>query len=219
MTRAEAVSATERLVAVRRQVAGLHVLTDARDGRDALGVVEAAAAHAAVVQVRLKGCSDRVLYETAARVAQICRDRGTTCIVDDRVDIALAVGADGTHLGAEDLPVEAVRAVAGPDHLLGGTARSAAAARELVAAGADYVGVGPTYPTRTKSGLPDALGPTGVAAVVAAVDVPVVAIGGITADRVPELVAAGVEAVAVVTAVSDAPDPGAAARRLAEMMR
>ncbi|WP_246063803.1 thiamine phosphate synthase [Blastococcus colisei] len=205
----------DRAVEVRRRIGGLHVLTDARQGRDALGVVSAAvAAGARIVQVRVKFCPDRALYDFAARVAEVCARRGATCIVDDRVDIALAVGAAGTHLGAGDLPVAAARSIAGPNHLLGGTARTAATAAELVAAGADYLGVGPAFATATKTGLPDPLGVDGIAAVAAAVAVPVIAIGGITADRIPAVLAAGASGVAVVSAVSDAPDPGTVTRAL-----
>lgn len=196
---------------MRPQVHGLHVLTDARGGPAALAAVEAAVdAGAPVVQVRLKGCTDRVLHDFAAAVVEICAGTGATCLVDDRVDIALAVGADGTHLGADDLPVAAARRVAGPAHLIGGTARDPQRARQLVAEGADYLGVGPAYPTRTKTGLPTALGPAGVAAVARAVEVPVIAIGGITADRIPDLLRAGAAGVAVVDAVSGAADPAAA---------
>jgi thiamine-phosphate pyrophosphorylase len=196
---------------MRPDVRGLHVLTDARGGPAALAAVTAAVgAGAPVVQVRLKGCTDRVFHDFAAAVVAICASAGATCLVNDRVDVALAVGADGTHLGADDLPVHAARRVAGPGHLIGGPARDPQRARQLVAEGADYLGVGPAYPTRTKTGLPAALGPAGVAAVARAVDVPVVAIGGITADRVPELRRAGVAGVAVVDAVSGAADPAAA---------
>ena len=206
---------TGRAVETRRRISGLHVLTDARKGRDVLGVVAAAVATGApVVQVRVKGCGDRVLYDFAQRVVEICAPYGATCIVDDRVDIALAVGAAGTHLGAGDLPLAMARSVAGPDHLLGGTARTATSAVELVEAGADYLGVGPAYPTTTKAGLPPALGPAGIAAVASAVDVPVIAIGGITLAQISQLLAAGALGVAVVGAVSDAPDPTAATRRL-----
>jgi thiamine-phosphate pyrophosphorylase len=196
---------------MRPHVHGLHVLTDARGGPAALAAVEAAVdAGAPAVQVRLKGCTDLVLYDFAAAVVEICASAGATCLVNDRVDIALAVGADGTHLGADDLPVAVARRVAGPAHLIGGTAREPQRARQLVAEGADYLGVGPAYPTRTKTGLPTALGPAGVAAVARAVEVPVIAIGGITADRVPDLLRAGAAGVAVVDAVSGAADPAAA---------
>lgn len=199
----------------------LHVLTDARGGPAALDAVRAAvAAGAPVVQVRQKGCTDRALYEFAARVAEICAAAGATCIVNDRVDVALAVGAAGTHLGADDLPVAAARRVAGPGHLIGGTARNPQQAKELVAAGADYLGVGPAYRTTTKTGLPDPMGPAGIAAVAQAVDVPVIAISGVTAERIGELLAAGAWGVAVVEAVSGAADPAAATRRLlAELAR
>jgi thiamine-phosphate pyrophosphorylase len=204
---------------VRNRLGGLHVLTDARGGQATLDAVSAAVvAGAPVVQVRAKNCTDRALHDFAVRVMDICGPAGTTVLVNDRVDVALAVGAAGTHLGADDLPIEAVRRVAGPDHLVGGTARDAERARRLVAAGADYLGVGPAYPTTTKSGLPDPLGSTGIQAVAEAVDVPVIAIGGVTAERVGDLLAAGAAGVAVVGAVSGAADPGAATRRLLEAL-
>ena len=196
-------------------VGRLHVLTDTRDGRDALPVVAAAlSAGAPVVQVRSKGGTDRELFDLAERVARMCDDAGALCLVDDRVDVALAVGAGGTHLGAHDLPLAAARRVAGPDHVLGGTAREPVLARELVAAGASYLGVGPAFSTSTKAGLPVPLGPAGLGAVAAAVDVPVIAIGGITAEQVPALLAAGAHGIAVVAAISDAADPAAATRAL-----
>jgi thiamine-phosphate pyrophosphorylase len=193
----------------------LHVLTDAALGRAALAVVAAAvAAGAPVVQVRGKDSPDRVLYDFAARTVELCRAGQTRCIINDRVDVALAAGADGTHLGAEDLPVAVVRRLAGPAHLIGGTARDPATAAALIAAGADYLGVGPAYATATKSGLPDPIGPAGIGAVARAVRVPVIGIGGVTADRVPALLAAGAYGVAVVAAVSGAADPGTATREL-----
>jgi thiamine-phosphate pyrophosphorylase len=193
----------------------LHVLTDARDGRDALGVAEAAlAAGAPVMQLRVKGVTDRDLYDLGRRLMALCDQYAATCIVNDRVDVAVAIGAHGTHLGATDLPIEAVRRVGGPNHIVGGTAREPVLARRLVEEGADYLGVGPTYATSTKDGLPDPIGPTTIGAVARAVDVPVIAIGGITVERVPEIMAAGAHGVAVVGAVSDASDPGAATKRL-----
>jgi len=196
-------------------VGRLHVITDARDGRDAIGIARAAAAAGApVVQVRAKGLTDRALFDLARRVVETCAPHSCACVINDRPDIALAVGAAGTHVGADDLPVDAVRRVGGPHHLVGGTAREARRASDLAAAGADYLGVGPAYITSTKSGLPDPLGPAGVAAVARAVAVPVIAIGGVTVERIPELIAMGAHGVAVVSAVSAAADPGAATRTL-----
>lgn len=193
----------------------LHVLTDARDGRDAMGVAaRAIEAGAPVMQLRVKGCTDRELYDLGTRLMAICTRYGTTCIVNDRVDIALAIGAHGTHLGADDLSVTAVRRVAGPGHLIGGTSREPGHAATLVAEGADYLGVGPAYPTSTKDGLPAPLGPERIGAVARAVPVPVIAIGGVTADRIPQLIEAGAYGVAVVGAVSDATDQARATRVL-----
>lgn len=193
----------------------LHVLTDCRAGRDPLPVVMAAlSVGAPVVQVRAKDLSDRGLYALALRVRELCDAAGATCVVNNRPDVAVAVGAAGTHLGATDLPVGAARRVVGPHHLLGGTAREPVTAQVLVEAGASYLGVGPAFPTGTKDGLPDALGAVGVRAVAAAVSVPVIAIGGVTTARVPELLAAGAWGVAVVSAVSAAADPAAATRAL-----
>jgi thiamine-phosphate pyrophosphorylase len=193
----------------------LHVLTDARAGRDALGVAaRAVEAGAPVVQLRVKGSTDRELYDLGTRLMAICTPSGAACIVNDRVDIALAIGAHGTHLGAGDLPVAAARRVAGPAHLIGGTAREPGHAARLVAEGADYLGVGPAYRTSTKDGLPAPLGPGGIGAVARAVAAPVIAIGGITTERVAGLLAAGAYGIAVVGAVSDAADPGPATKSL-----
>jgi thiamine-phosphate pyrophosphorylase len=193
----------------------LHVLTDARAGRDALQIAaEALRAGAPVVQLRIKGVPDRHLYELGLRLVAACHAHGALCLVNDRVDIALAIGADGTHLGADDLPVAAARRIAGPEHIIGGTAREPVRAAQLVAEGATYLGVGPAFATSTKDGLPEPIGPAGIGAVASAVAVPVIAIGGVTTANVAALRAAGAHGVAVVTEVSDAADPGEATRRL-----
>lgn len=196
-----------------RPLGQLHLITDTRPGRDPLAVVAAAlAAGAPVVQVRVADeTTDRDAYQFAVRIRDLCDRAGAACLVNDRLDLALAVGAAGGHVGDEDLPPEAARRVLGPAAVLGVTCRDPAAARAAVAAGASYLGVGPAYGTATKDGLPEPIGPAGVAAVAAAVPgIPVVAIGGVRADRVPELRAAGAYGVAVIGAVSEAPDPGAA---------
>jgi thiamine-phosphate pyrophosphorylase len=205
----------------------LHVITDTRDGRDPLPVVRAAlAAGAPVVQVRVEdGWTDRAAYELALRAARLCRDAGATCLVNDRLHVALAVTAAlaaeaasadghvppvGGHVGADDLPVRAARRILGPAPVLGGTARDPDTARAHAAAGATYLGVGPAYRSTTKDGLPDPFGPAGVAAVAAAVPLPVIAIGGVTAAHVPDLLAAGAHGIAVTAAIATAADPHAA---------
>jgi len=193
----------------------LHVVTDTRPGRDPIRTVSAALdAGAPVVQVRAKHLTDRDLYDLAGRVAELCAEHGALCVVNDRPDVALAVDAGGAHVGADDLPVPAARRVLGQRRVLGATARDAATARSHEAAGASYLGVGPAYATTTKAGLPDPLGPAGVGAVAAAVQIPVVAVAAVTAARVGELIAAGAHGVAVVSAISDAEDPGAATAAL-----
>jgi thiamine-phosphate pyrophosphorylase len=200
----------------------LHLITDTRPGRDAVAVAAAAlTAGTPVVQVRVEdGASDREAYELAARIKRLCDGHGATCLVNDRLHVALAVGAAGGHVGDDDLPVAAARRVLGPAAVLGATCRDPASARAAVAAGASYLGVGPAYDTSTKDGLPAAIGPAGIGAVAAAVpDTPVIAIGGVTAARIAPLLAAGAHGVAVVGAVSGAPDPALAVRELLHALR
>lgn len=200
-----------------RTVPRLHVLTDERPVEDVLAFVAAVlAAGAPCVQLRAKGLDDRDWYGLAAAVAARCRDAGALCIVNDRVDIARAAVAHGVHVGEDDLPVAAARRAAGDDLLLGATARDPEQAARAVADGADYLGVGPVFATTTKDGLPDAIGLERLRAVAAAVDVPVIAIAGVTADRVAPVLAAGAHGVAVVTAVTAADDPTGAVRTLLE---
>ena len=181
-------------------VGRLHVLVDS------LGVAEAALeAGAPTLQVRLKTGTDRDHLRLATTIAERCRDAGATCLVNDRADLALAIGADGVHVGAEDMPVAVVRRLLGPAAIVGGTARDPETARALVADGATYLGVGPTFVTRSKRGLPEPIGIEGVRAVARAVDVPVIAISGITPDLVDEVIGAGAHGVAVISAVADSP--------------
>jgi thiamine-phosphate pyrophosphorylase len=191
----------------------LHVIVDSVTGAEAAldaGTERGPSRASLAVQVRLKSGTDRERLDTAGAIAELCAAAAASCIVNDRVDLALAVGATGVHVGADDLPVATIRRLAPPEFVIGGTARDPLTARRLVTEGATYLGVGPTFATASKNGLPLPLGPSGVAQVAAAVDVPVIAIAGITADRVTDVLAAGAWGVAVISAVADAPDPGAA---------
>jgi thiamine-phosphate pyrophosphorylase len=180
----------------------LHVLVDAVDLAEA-----ALEAGAPTLQVRIKSGTDADRLRTTTHIVERCRDAGATCLVNDRVDIAEAVGADGVHLGADDIPVAMARRLLGPDPIVGGTARDPETARRLVDEGATYLGVGPTFATRSKRGLPEPIGVEGVEAVAAAVDVPVIAISGITPDKVEQVIGAGAFGVAVISAIADAADP------------
>jgi thiamine-phosphate pyrophosphorylase len=196
-----------------KPIGRLHVITDS------LEIAAAAlAAGAPVIQVRSKRHSDAEVYELACRVVELAVPYGATVIVNDRPDVAVAACADGVHLGAHDLPLAAARRVVGPDLLMGGTARDPETARAHELAGADLLGVGPTFTTGSKDGLPPPLGVRRVGEVAAAVDIPVIAIAGIDADRVPELLDAGVHGVAVIGAIGDAPDPFAATERLLRVL-
>jgi len=200
-----------------------HLITDTRPGRDVLAVVRAALEVAGAdltVQVRVEDdATDREAYALATRVAGLCAESGATLLVNDRLHVALAVGAAGGHVGALDLPVDAARRVLGPAAVLGATAREPEMAKAAVADGATYLGVGPAYATTTKDGLPPPLGPDGIAEVASAVGVPVIAIGGVTAARVPELLAAGAYGVAVVGAIANARHPAQAAAELWNTVR
>ncbi|MBF9131484.1 thiamine phosphate synthase [Plantactinospora sp. S1510] len=201
----------------------LHLVTDTRPGRDPLAVVRAALSVAGpelVVQVRVEDdTDDRTAYELAGRVLALCAAAGASCLVNDRLHIALAIGASGGHVGGRDLPVNVARRVLGPAAVLGATARDPDAGVAAVTAGASYLGVGPCHATTTKSGLPAPIGADGVRRVASAVSVPVIAIGGITAERVPELLAAGAYGVAVVGALSQAADPARATVDLLHALR
>lgn len=193
-----------------RRVPRLHVIIDPVADADGALVAAVLGAGAPLLQVRAKGGTDAEVLAHAEAVVAAARPHGAQVLVNDRSDVAVAADADGVHGGADDLPVAALRAVVGPDRLVGGTARDPETARRLEAAGADYLGVGPVYATRSKEGLPDPIGPAMVERVAAAVGIPVIAIAGITVERVPEVLAAGAHGVAVIGAVAGAPDPAEA---------
>jgi thiamine-phosphate pyrophosphorylase len=199
----------------------LHLITDTRPGRDPLRLIPAALdAGIDAVQVRVKDQDDGEVLRLVEAVLELCAPYRACCIVDDRLDVALVARAQGVHLGEHDLPVGRVRGVGLPEgFVVGATARDPESATARVAEGASYLGTGPVYATSTKAGLPSPIGVDGLAAVCRAVAVPVIAIGGITAERVPELLAAGAYGIAVVGAVSDAEDPAGAARALVAAVR
>lgn len=166
------------------------------------------------VQLRDKTASARELLHQARVLRELTREYGALLFVNDRVDVALASGADGVHLGPDDLPVEAARRWAGPDLLIGASTDDPDRARRLVADGADYIGCGAVFGTTTKDVGSEAIGPAGVQAVAKAVSVPVVGIGGIHEANAHAIAGTGAAGVAVVSAVMAAPDPGAAAAAL-----
>lgn len=169
---------------------------------------------ARAVQLRNKGDSARDILALGRTLRTLTRAAGALLFVNDRLDVALAVDADGVHVGPEDLPVAVVRAVSPAGFLVGRSARDPEAARRAVREGADFIGCGSVYPTSTKTDVGDIIGLDGLRRVVESVEVPVLAIGGITAERASEVAAAGAAGIAAVGALMRAPDPAAAARAL-----
>lgn len=156
----------------------------------------------------------------AERLREVCGQHGIPFIVNDDVELAVALQADGVHVGQDDADAALVRARIGPGRMLGVSAHSVAEARRAVQAGADYLGVGPMYPTRSKADAHAVLGPAGIAELRAAgIAVPLVGIGGIGADTAAAVMAAGADGVAVISAVAGAADVRAAAAELAAAVR
>ena len=171
-----------------------------------------------VVQLREKDCSSLEFYETALRVKKITDQYKIPLIINDRVDIALAVNADGVHVGQDDLPAASVRRILGEDKVIGvsaGNVREAVKARED---GADYLGVGAMHATSTKMDA-DVTTVEELKKIREMVDLPIVAIGGMNKQTLPELKGTGVDGIAVVSAVIAADDIERAASELSEAVR
>ena len=166
-------------------------------------------------QVRAKGLPDRDLLALAQLVIAAVRPVGASVMVNDRVDVALAAGADGVHLGAEDLPVRAARRLA-PDLLVGATCRDAASVARAAAEGASYAGFGPVFASASKPDLPPARGVAALRDATGAL--PIVAIGGIDPGGARAARAAGASGVAVLGAIWRHPDPVAAAKELVSIV-
>ncbi len=195
----------------------LHVLTDREwsRGRDMMTVATAALdGGATVIQLRDKHASTRTLIEEGLALRALTRERGAFLIVNDRVDVALAVGADGAHVGQQDLPAAMARRLLGPGRILGVSAATVQEAREAVAAGADYLGVGPIFATATKADAGPATGTRLLTECAREFTLPLIAIGGITVENAAQVIQAGATGIAVITAVVHAEDITGAARQL-----
>jgi len=199
-------AALRLLVITDRELAG---------GRSVPEVVAAAlGAGVRAIQLRNKGDSARELLAVGAELRACTREAGALLFVNDRLDVALAIDADGVHLGPEDLPVAAARAVSPAGFVIGRSADDPQVARRAVGDGADYIGCGTVYATTTKTDAGAVIGVAGLDRVARAVSVPVVGIGGITIDRAQEVAGTRAAGIAVVGAVMSAPDPATAARAL-----
>lgn len=202
------------------RVAGLHLVTDSAlcGPRGVLAVVEAAVRGGVrVVQLREKTLATRAFVERARALKALLAPRGVPLIVNDRLDVALASGADGVHLGQDDLSPEDVRRWL-PHALVGLSIERAEQLAEAERLPVDYYGASPVFATTTKTDTAAALGLDGLRALRARCTRPLVAIGGIDAHNAAAVMAAGADGLAVVSALCAAPDPEAAARRLCAAM-
>ncbi len=189
--------------------------SEALAGRDLVAVVAAAVSGGVtLVQLREKAMASDRMVERARALKAVLAPLGIPLIINDRLEVTLAAAADGLHLGQDDLAPAEARAALGPDKILGVSAGDAEEAAIADPALVDYVGVGPVYPTGSKADAGEAIGLTGLTAMRRLLSLPMVAIGGIQADRAAEVMACGVEGVAVVSAICAAADPEAAARAL-----
>ena len=195
----------------------LYLVTDAglSRGRSHQSIVESAIrGGVTIVQYREKDASTRLMIQEAEEILRLCRAAGVPFIVNDRIDVALAVDADGAHVGQDDMPASTARRLLGPGKILGVSAGSAEEARKAVADGADYIGASPVFSTPTKLDAPPPLGIEGLRMMTRAMKVPVVAIGGINSTNAAAMIEAGAAGVAVVSAIVAADDVEAAARAL-----
>ena len=204
-----------------RRIGRFHLITDT--------VLQSRHDHAELARLAIAGGADTIQYRSkkddiremiaeASAVRDVCARAGVTFLVNDRVDLCLAVGADGVHLGRGDMPLEIARRILGPGPIIGGTVRNEEHLAEAVAAGADYVGLGPIFGTTSKVVGMEPLGLDVVRRVCASSPIPVIGIAGITRDNLASVLAAGAHGVALIGAVCLADDVTAAACAIARVI-
>lgn len=181
--------------------------------------VEAAAGGASIIQLRTPSWKKRREAECARALLQALRPLGVPLIIDDDADVALAVQADGLHIGQDDLSPEDARRLLGPDKIIGLSVGSISEAEAVPRSLVDYVGIGPVYATQTKKDAGATLGLEALAHLRQLAALPAVAIGGIKASNASEVMASGVDGIAVVSAICGQSDPQASARALRELVR
>jgi thiamine-phosphate pyrophosphorylase len=200
-----------------KPIGKLHVLTDT--------VLQTRFSHVELTRLAIKGGADtiqfrqksgstREMIEVAKQMKQLCAENGVTFIVNDRVDVAIAAKVDAVHLGQDDFTIPLARKLLGEDVIIGGSASTIEEARECLSEGADYVGFGPVYPTTSKDDASPVTGIPMLKQVVEAVPLPIIVIGGVSAENIPEVMRAGAHGIAVISAVCCQEDPEEATRAL-----
>ena len=204
----------------RFEEAGLYPVTceALSAGRTNLEFLEAVIAGGArIVQLREKDLSKREFHTLALVFRKRCADAGLLLIINDHLDVALSVGADGVHLGQDDFPLPHARRLA-PELILGASTHNRKEALTAVREGADYYNIGPIYPTGTKAHLSEFLGPEAICAISEGIDLPFTVMGGIKEHNLALLKEHGARHIAVVTALTQAPDITSATRRMIEAL-
>jgi len=179
---------------------------------------ELATAGVRLLQYRNKGASARELFESSRKLASLLSPHGVSFLVNDRPDVAALTGANGVHVGQQDLGVEETRRVVGTEKLVGVSTHNLEQFQHAAASSADYIGVGPIFATGTKSNVDPVVGTEFIRKVRLLTDKPIVAIGGVTLQRAPEIIEAGADSVAVISDILGAPEPGVRARQYIDLL-
>lgn len=188
------------------------------------GIREALAGGCKWIQLRMKGATDEEVRPIAQKVKEWCKEQNATFLIDDRVQLVKEVGADGVHLGKNDMPIAETRKILGDDFIIGGTANTFEDIKAHYEAGADYIGCGPFSFTTTKEKLSPILGLEGYREIIQKmkaenIDIPIVAIGGITKEDIPDIMKTGVNGIALSGCILNAKDPASEAHDIMEMMK
>lgn len=188
------------------------------------GIREALAGGCKWIQLRMKGATDEEARPIALKVKKLCKEQNATFLIDDRVQLVKEVGADGVHLGKNDMPIAEARKILGDDFIIGGTANTFEDIKAHYEAGADYIGCGPFRFTTTKEKLSPILGLEGYHEIIQKmkaenIDIPIVAIGGITKEDIPDIMKTGVNGIALSGCILNAKDPASETHDIMEKMK
>ena len=197
----------------------VYLVTDHRNTNDEefLNIIEEAIkGGTTIVQLREKTASTKEFYQLALKVKEITSKYDVSLLINDRIDIALAVDSDGVHIGQDDMPADIARKIIGKDKILGVSAWTVAEAKKAEADGADYIGSGAVFPTATKDDA-DSVSKLQLKEIVHSIDIPVVAIGGITLENADTLKDTGIAGFSVVSAIMSADNPREASQKLKEI--
>ncbi|OYT68876.1 MAG: thiamine phosphate synthase [Armatimonadetes bacterium JP3_11] len=200
------------------RLAGLYVITEPALRDPIEGARLALEGGARIIQLRDKRSTTRQLVQRGQELRALTRPYEALLIINDRLDVALAVEADGVHLGQDDLPVALARQLAGEKFIIGASAETVEEARHAEAEGANYLGVGPMFATATKPDAGAPVGPERLRAIKQAVTIPVFGIGGITLQNAAQVLEAGADGICVISAIMGAADPAEATRQFLAML-